>query len=112
MSLPTQNNTQAAPVVLTIPTQKDSESEREHIVKIFPKKTIITFSIIQLCCAAIVAILQVSYITLFTSIFFLKKGLGAFCKLRKPVFSLSWTTHPPSSQCPKVRLSEVLNPKN
>ena len=37
MLLPTQNNALAPPVVLTIPRQKDSESEREHILKMFPK---------------------------------------------------------------------------
>ena len=54
-----QINAQPAPIVLTIPTQNESQSEKQHILKVFPKKTILTFSIIQLTCAGLAAILQV-----------------------------------------------------
>ena len=53
MSIPPQNNAQPAPLVLTIPTQTDPQLEREHILKLFPKGTILTFSIIHLSCAAL-----------------------------------------------------------
>jgi hypothetical protein len=59
-SAPSQTNAQPqpAPIVLTIPTQNDTQSEKEHITKLFPKKYILTFSVIQLSCAALAAILQ------------------------------------------------------
>merc|ERR1712008_235609 len=53
-----QINAQPAPIVLTIPTQNESQSEKQHILKLFPKKTILTFSIIQLTCAGVAAVLQ------------------------------------------------------
>ena len=56
-----QINSQPAPIVLTIPTQNESQSEKQHILKVFPKKTILTFSIIQLTCAGLAAILQVLF---------------------------------------------------
>jgi hypothetical protein len=58
-----QNNAQPAPTVLTIRTQNESQDENlcenQHILKVFPKKTILTFSIIQLTCGGLAAILQV-----------------------------------------------------
>jgi len=65
MSVPTQNNAQPAPIVLTIPTQNDSQSEKEHILKLFPRRTILIFSIIQLSCAALAAILQLCVIGIY-----------------------------------------------
>jgi len=59
MSTPSQTTAQPAPIVLTIPTQNDTQSEKEHIMKLFPKKYILSFSIIQLSCAALAAILQI-----------------------------------------------------
>ena len=59
MSVPPQNTTQPPPIVLTIPTQNDTKSEKEHILKLFPKRTILIFSIIQLVCAGLAGILQV-----------------------------------------------------
>merc|ERR1712066_224509 len=58
MSSPSPTNAQPALVVLTIPTQNDNQSEKEHIMKLFPKKYILTFSIIQLSCAALAATSQ------------------------------------------------------
>ena len=59
MSVPPQNTNQPPPIVLTIPTQNDTNSEKEHILKLFPKRTILIFSIIQLVCAGLAGILQV-----------------------------------------------------
>jgi len=67
MSAPTQNNAQPAPIVLTIPTQNDPQSEKEHILKLFPRRTILIFSIIQLSCAALAAILQICVIGILNS---------------------------------------------
>jgi len=58
MSVPPQNTNQPPPIVLTIPTQNDTKSEKEHILKLFPKRTILIFSIIQLVCAGLAGILQ------------------------------------------------------
>merc|ERR1712038_2129752 len=58
MSIPPQNTTQPPPIVLTIPTQNDTKSEKGHILKLFPKRTILIFSIIQLVCAGLAGILQ------------------------------------------------------
>jgi len=58
MSVPPQNTNQPPPIVLTIPTQNDTNSEKEHILKLFPKRTILIFSIIQLVCAGLAGILQ------------------------------------------------------
>merc|ERR1711936_863501 len=63
-SAPSQTTPQPAPIVLTIPTQNDTQSEKEHIMKLFPKKYILSFSIIQLSCAALAAILQLCVIVL------------------------------------------------
>ena len=54
-----QINFQPAPIVLTIITQNESQSEKQHILKVFSEKTILTFSIIQLTFAGVAAILQV-----------------------------------------------------
>ena len=65
MSDDTQSNAQSGQVILTIPKDRvklEDESEKQHLLKMFPKKFIFTFSIIQLVCAAIVAILQVCVI--------------------------------------------------
>merc|ERR1712170_89841 len=62
MSVPSQNTTQPPPIVLTIPTQNDTNSEKEHILKLFPKRTILIFSIIQLVCAGLAGILQMCVI--------------------------------------------------
>merc|ERR1711936_192040 len=62
MSVPPQNTTQPPPIVLTIPTQNDAKSEKEHILKLFPKRTILIFSIIQLVCAGLAGILQMCVI--------------------------------------------------
>merc|ERR1712241_1308729 len=58
MSVPVQTNAQSAPIILTIPTQNDVQSEKQHLLKVFPKNTILTFSIIQLVCGALAAISQ------------------------------------------------------
>merc|ERR1711899_114513 len=50
------------PIVLTIPTQNDTKSEKEHILKLFPKRTILIFSIIQLVCSGLAGILQMCVI--------------------------------------------------
>jgi len=55
---PVQTNTQSAPIILTIPTQNDVQSEKQHLLKLFPKNTILTLSIIQLVCGALAAITQ------------------------------------------------------
>merc|ERR1711953_1529323 len=62
MSVPPPNNTQSPPIVLTIPTQNDTKSEKEHILGLFPKRTILIFSIIQLVCAGLAGILQLCVI--------------------------------------------------
>jgi len=62
MSVPTQNTAQPPPIVLTIPTQNDTKSEKEHILKLFPRRTILIFSIIQLVCAGLAGILQLCVI--------------------------------------------------
>merc|ERR1711973_489938 len=62
MSVPPQNSTQPPPIVLTIPTQNDTKSEKEHILKLFPKRTILIFSIIQLVCAGLAGILQMVWV--------------------------------------------------
>jgi len=62
MLAPSQTNAQPAPIVLTIPTQNDTQSEKDHIMKVFPKKYILAFSIIQLSCAVLAAILQLCLI--------------------------------------------------
>jgi len=62
MSVPTQNTAQPPPIVLTIPTQNDTKSEKEHILKLFPRRTILIFSIIQLVCAGLAGILQMCVI--------------------------------------------------
>jgi len=72
-----QSNAQHAPIVLTIPTQNESKSEKEHILKVFPKKTILTFSIIQLICAALAAILQICLIGIHDSYYFTISYVGA-----------------------------------
>jgi len=59
MSLPVQNNAQPAPIILTIPNQSNSQSDKQHISKVFPKSTILTLSIIQVICGALAAITQV-----------------------------------------------------
>jgi len=59
MSLPVQNNAQPAPIILTIPNQNNTQSDKEHILKLFPKNTILTLSIIQLVCGALAAISQI-----------------------------------------------------
>merc|ERR1711923_621801 len=58
MSVPPQNTNQPPPIVLTIPTQNDTKSEKEHILELFPRRTILIFSIIQLVCAGLAGILQ------------------------------------------------------
>lgn len=70
MSIPPQNNAQPAPIVLTIPTQNDNQSEKEHILKVFPKKTIMTFSIIQLTCAALAALTQIIVIGIYDDYYY------------------------------------------
>merc|ERR1712156_1322058 len=59
MSHPVQNNVQPAPVILTIPNQNNTQSDKQHILKVFPKNTILTLSIIQLVCGALAAISQI-----------------------------------------------------
>merc|ERR1711923_131763 len=63
-SVPPQNTTQPPPIVLTIPTQNDTTLEKEHILKLFPKRTILIFSIIQLVCAGLAGILQLCVISI------------------------------------------------
>jgi len=58
MSHPLQNNIQPAPVILTIPNQNSIQSDKQHILKVFPKNTILKLSIIQLGCGALAAISQ------------------------------------------------------
>jgi len=81
MSVPSQTNAQPAPIVLTIPTQNDTQSEKEHIMKLFPKKYILAFSIIQLSCAALAAILQLCVIgvndSYYSDISFVGSGIWA-----------------------------------
>jgi hypothetical protein len=72
-----QINSQPAPIVLTIPTQNESQSEKQHILKVFPKKTILTFSIIQLTCAGLAAILQLCLIGMHDSYYFSTSYIGA-----------------------------------
>jgi len=71
-----QINAQPAPIVLTIPTQNESQSEKQHILKVFPKKTILTFSIIQLTCAGLAAILQLCLIGMHDSYYFSTAYVG------------------------------------
>ena len=62
MSDHTQSNAQSGQIILTIPNnlvKLDNELEKQHLLKMFPKKIIFTLSVMQLVCAAIVAILQV-----------------------------------------------------
>merc|ERR1712038_149282 len=59
MSHPVQDNFQPAPVILTIPNQNNNQSDKQHILKVFPKNTILTLSIIQLVCGALAAISQI-----------------------------------------------------
>ena len=47
------------PVVVTIP-QNGFQPERNHILKLFPKKLIMAFGIVQLACGALTLILEVS----------------------------------------------------
>merc|ERR1712008_374335 len=71
-----QTNAQPAPIVLTIPTQNESQSEKQHILKVFPKKTILTFSIIQLTCAGLAAVLQLCLIGMHDSYYFSTSYVG------------------------------------
>ena len=47
------------PVVVTIP-QNEFQPEKNHILKLFPKKLIMAFGIVQLVCGALTLILEVS----------------------------------------------------
>ena len=49
----------SAPVYVTIPQSANPQTKTERIEKLFPKKTILAFSIIQLICAGSAALLQV-----------------------------------------------------
>ena len=57
-----KSNTQSGQTVLTIPkglVKLDNELEKQHLLKMFPKKFIFTFSLIQLVCAALAVALEV-----------------------------------------------------
>ena len=81
MSVPPQNTNQPPPIVLTIPTQNDTNSEKEHILKLFPKRTILIFSIIQLVCAGLAGILQVGKLYFEETFLILVRGVGSFLKV-------------------------------
>ena len=81
MSVPPQNTTQPPPIVLTIPTQNDTKSEKEHILKLFPKRTILIFSIIQLVCAGLAGILQVGKFY-FEGTFLISKSISLLSDLK------------------------------
>ena len=51
----TQNQT----IFLTLPNNDNSTSKREHIAKTFPKKIMLICGILQICCAASAALIQV-----------------------------------------------------
>ena len=62
MSDHAQSNAQSGQIILTIPkdlVKLDNESEKQHLLKMFPKKFIFTFSLIQLVCAALAVTLEV-----------------------------------------------------
>lgn len=55
----TSGNTIQAPIFLTVPQTSGSPSEKDHILKVFPKKSMVVTSSIQITCGAIAALLQV-----------------------------------------------------
>ena len=49
----------SAPIYLTIPQNVNSQSDKDHIEKLFPTKTMKVCSILQLICAGTAALTQV-----------------------------------------------------
>ena len=49
----------SAPIYLTIPQNVNSQSDKDHIEKLFPTKTMKVCSVLQLICAGTAALTQV-----------------------------------------------------
>ena len=65
MAEATTTMAQPQPIYLTIPQNSNSQTEKERIEKLFPKKTMLACSILQLICAGSAALMQV---TMFNSL--------------------------------------------
>ena len=50
---------ESAPIYLTIPQNVNQQSDRDRFEQSFPKKTMLTCSILQLICAGMAALTQV-----------------------------------------------------